>query len=70
MFRLGALFKLSGMEFQNKAPLYLKEFLPTSRLKRGTSNYNAINNFLLYMELIDSHPAIVIASWLLISDSL
>ena len=36
MFRLGALFKLSGMEFQNKAPLYLNEFLPTSRLKRGT----------------------------------
>ena len=36
MFRLGALFKLSGMEFQNKAPLYLNEFLPTSRSKRGT----------------------------------
>ena len=36
MFRLGALFKLSGMEFQNKAPLYLNEFLPTSGLKRET----------------------------------
>ena len=38
MFRLGALFKLSGTEFQNKAPLYLDEFLPTPRLKRRTSN--------------------------------
>ena len=31
MFELSALFKLSGMEFQNKAPLYLNEFLPTSK---------------------------------------
>ena len=36
--RLGALSKLCGVEFQNKAPLYLNEFLPTPRLKRGTSN--------------------------------
>ena len=44
MFRLGALFNLSGMEFQNKAPLYLDEFLPTSRLiyKAANLKLNAI----------------------------
>ena len=38
MFELGALFKLSGMEFQNKAPLYLDEFLPNLSITGCTSS--------------------------------
>ena len=40
MFTLGALFKLSGTEFQNKAPLYLNELLPTPKV--GNLKRNAI----------------------------
>ena len=46
MFRLGALFKLSGMEFQNKAPLYLDEFLPNLSITGCTFRhaFNVLSN--------------------------